>query len=214
MYARLTRPHSLRRHLANAGLLQHDAATLIAGNSDSHSQLRVWDVRGGADGPRERFSLPAHVRGVRCIASLDANTFVCGTTNGWVMHVDLRTGRYERKFAHADCINGLVAPAHHLLVSGGDDGYVRITDLRKCSFAPLGTHRLKHPVFSLAADAEAIYAGVDGGDIRTFDYSAAANPAAALPKGADAGGFTAEQKAALAQAVAGVRRRAAASGAT
>jgi WD40 repeat protein len=40
-------------------------ALLAAGNSDAHSQLRVWDVREPTAGPIDRFSLPPYVKGIR-----------------------------------------------------------------------------------------------------------------------------------------------------
>lgn len=40
---------------------------LVAGNSDTHSQLRVWDVQRAS--LRERFNLPSHTKGVRCVAA-------------------------------------------------------------------------------------------------------------------------------------------------
>lgn len=168
---------------------------LAAGNSDNHSQLRVWDVR--TSSLLERFTLPAYTKGVRCLASPSDATLVGGTTNGWVLLFDLRTGRYERRFAHADCCNALAVSGHYL-VSGGDDKIVRITDLRKHSFSSLGSHRVRSVVYAACCDEEAIFVGCDAGDVRIFDYSAEANP----QTGAEAGGFTAQQKAALSQAIA------------
>ena len=51
-----------------------------------------------------------------------------------------------------------------------------------------------------------LYAGVEGGDLRAFDYSAEANPVQmADGQSGMSGGFTSEQSAALAAAVAGAR---------
>ena len=166
----------------------------------THSQLRTWDVPQAA--LRERFTLPAYVKGVRCLAAPSESTLLGGTTNGWVVHFDLRSGRFERRFAHADCVNALALGGHsnEYLISGGDDKTVRITDLRKGSFAPLGTHRVRSVVFAACCDDEAIYCGCDAGDVRVFDYSAEANPTTSAP-----GGFNAQQKAALASALEAAR---------
>ena len=185
--------------------LLQDGAMLAAGNSDSHSQLRVWDVEAaGVDGLKDRFSLPPYVKGVRCLCAPSESTLLCGTSNGWVVHVDLRNGKYARQFAHNDCVNGLVCVGPYV-ISGGDDKQIRVSDARKNSFAPLGSHRLRSVVFSLAADEESIYAGVDSGDVKVFDYSAEANPDTVAGPGAENGGFTSEQKAALSEALSGAR---------
>ena len=44
---------------------------------------------------------------------------------------------------------------------------VRVTDVRKATYTPLCTHRVRTCVFSLCIDAEAIYAGCDHGVLRT-----------------------------------------------
>ena len=110
----------------------HRDGVLAADNNDSHSQLRIWDLRANPneDGSlRDCFSLPPYVKGVRCVCAPTPSTLICGTTNGWLVHVDLRSGRYEKKSSHADCINGL-AMVHgpHVLASGGDDKIVRLFD--------------------------------------------------------------------------------------
>ena len=119
------------------------------------------------------------------------------------MHFDLRSGKYERRFAHTDCVNALTCVGNYL-ISGGDDKLVRVTDLRKASYVPLGSHRVRSTVFSLAADDEAIYAGLDGGDVRVLDFSPEANPINTEGAGH---GFSDQQKAALAQALSAVNRR-------
>ena len=92
--------------------MHRSGALLAAGNSDTHSQLRVWDLRGGggADSLVERVSLPPYVKGVRCVTAPTEQTLLCGTTNGWVVQFDMRTGRYERKFAHSAVAPHAVAP--------------------------------------------------------------------------------------------------------
>ena len=131
------------------------------------------------------------------------------------MGVDLRTGRYERKFAHTDCVNGVVAVGEHYLVSAGDDKLVRVADVRRMigtgatagggsADTALANHRTRSVVFCLAADEEAIYAGCDHGDVRVFDYSAEANPSA--EQDGVSGGFTGQQKAALAAALSNAQR--------
>ena len=172
---------------------------LAAGNSDTHSQVRVWDLH--AAKLRDRFTLPSYTKGVRCIASPSESTLLGGTTNGWVMHFDLRTGRYERRFAHADCCNALAVTGNYL-VSAGDDKAVRITDLRNHRFSPMGSHRVRSVVFAACCDEESIFVGCDGGDVRILDYSAEANPETAI----EAGGFTAQQKEALSAALDAAQR--------
>lgn len=180
---------------------------LCAGNSDTHSQLRIWDL-GSVGSLRDCFSLPPYVKGVRCICAPTEQTLICGTTNGWVIHVDLRTGRYQKRGAHADCVNGVcMVPSSQVLASGGDDNMLRLADLRMGAYEAVGSHKLQSVVFSLCADEDTLYAGVEGGELKAFDYSADANPL--RPHGcAAAGGFTADQKAALAAAMANERNRA------
>lgn len=194
--------------------LHQQGSLLCAGNSDTHSQLRIWDLRSNphSEGSlRDCFSLPPYVKGVRSICAPTENTLICGTTNGWLVHFDLRSGRYEKKEGHTDCVNGLCAvPGSHILASGGDDKMIRLTDMRMADYQPVGSHRLRSVVFSLCADEEALYAGVEEGDLKTFDYSAEANPI--KPRGSNdcmdnEGGFTAEQKAALAAAMSAARNR-------
>ena len=190
--------------------LHRSGALLAAGNSDTHSQLRVWDLRANpqSDGDaslRDSFSLPSYVKGVRCVCAPTEQTLIVGTTNGWLVHVDLRSGRYEKKGAHADCVNSLaMVGGAPILCSAGDDKVIRISDMRGGAFSPLGSHKLRSVVYSLCADDEAIYAAVEGGDIKTFDYSAEANPLRSAA-GGNEGGFTSEQKQALAAAMAGAR---------
>ena len=164
----------------------------------------MWDVKKGV--LRDRFGLPPYCKGVRCLASPEPSSLVAGTTNGWVLHFDLRTGRWERKFAHAESVNTLAVQGPYL-ISAGDDKLIRISDARggggpSCSFAPLSSHRVRSVVFAAAADAEAVYIGSDASDVRVLDFSAAANPQTA----SDAGGFTTQQKAALASALEASRR--------
>ena len=118
-----------------------------------------------------------------------------------VMLFDLRSGRFERRFAHADCCNALAVTGNYL-VSGGDDRIVRVTDLRRHSFSPLGAHRVRSVVFAACCDEESIYVGCDAGDVRVLDFSAEANPDSC----STAGGFTAQQKAALGAALEAAQR--------
>ena len=178
----------------------HRASTrLAAGNSDTHSQLRVWDLGSGT--LVDRFCLPPYCKGVRCVAASSEQTLVAGCANGWVVWFDLRSGRYERKLAHTDCVNALAAHGPYL-ISAGDDKLVRVSDLRRDSFAPFSAHRVSSTVFSMGVDHEATYVGCDNGDCRVFDYSAAANP----QNDENAGGFSSQQKEALANAIATSRR--------
>ena len=68
--------------------LLRDGSLIAAANSDSHSQLRIWDVRsggsaaGGGGGSRDRVSLPPYVKGVRCLARTSEATILCGTATG------------------------------------------------------------------------------------------------------------------------------------
>ena len=89
---------------------------LVAGNTDAASQVRVWDVREGV--LTDRFSLPGYVKGVRCLAQVGPHHVVAGCTNGWLLSFDLRTGRYEKRMAHTDCIAAL-AVQDGMLVSVG-----------------------------------------------------------------------------------------------
>ena len=193
--------------------LHRQGALLCAGNSDSHSQMRIWDLRGNPhaeDSLRDCFSLPPYVRGVRCICAPTEQTLIVGTTNGWLVQIDLRSGRYEKKGAHSDCVNGLcMVPGSHVLATGGDDKLIRLTDLRMDAYQPLGSHKLRSVVFSLCADEEALYAGVGDGNLKAFDFSAGANPVGPRGGGQEGaeGGFTADQKAALAAAMANDRNR-------
>lgn len=144
------------------------------------------------------------------LAAPTEQTLVCGTTNGWLIHIDLRTGRYEKMGAHSDCVNGAcVVPNSQVIATGGDDKMVRLTDLRMAAaYQPVGAHQLRSVIFSLCADEEALYAGVEEGELKTFDFSATANPIRPRGQGQGGqgqGGFTPEQKAALAAAMAAAR---------
>ena len=108
---------------------------LAAGNSDTHSQLRIWDLKAAT--LRDRFTLPAYCKGIRALVASSETTLVGGAGNGWVVLFDLRSGRFERRLAHTDCVNTLaVASDNRYLISGGDDKSLRVTDLRKMSFSP------------------------------------------------------------------------------
>lgn len=120
-----------------------------------------------------------------CHCAWQDTTLLAGTTNGWVLLFDLRTGRFERRLAHADCCNALAVSGHYL-VSAGDDKLVRISDLRKHSFQSLGAHRVRSVVFAACADTEAIYAGCDAGDGATAASHATASPTLASPCAAHA----------------------------
>ena len=85
----------------------------------------------------------------------------------------------------------------------GDDKLARLTDLRKQSYAPLASHRLRTQCFAACTDDEAIYVGGDNGDVRILDFSQAANAHA----GEVNGGFNSRQKAALAAAIEAVSRQ-------
>jgi WD40 repeat protein len=124
----------------------------------------------------------------------------CGS--GWIVSFDLRTGRFDKKFAHKDCVNA-VAVRGPYLVSAGDDKLVRVTDLRRDAFAPLSAQRAESTVFSVGLDHDTVYAGSDNGDLLTFDYSAASNPRTEE----NAGGFNSQQKEALAAAIEASSRR-------
>ena len=62
---------------------------------------------------------------------------------------------------------------------------------------------MRSVVFAACCDEESIFVGCDAGDVRIFDYSAEANPQTA---GGTAGGFTAQQKAALGAALEAAQR--------
>ena len=175
---------------------------LAAGNSDTHSQLRIWDLKAAT--LRDRFTLPAYCKGIRALVASSETTLVGGAGNGWVVLFDLRSGRFERRLAHTDCVNTLaVASDNRYLISGGDDKSLRVTDLRKMSFSPVASHRVRSVVFAACCDAEAIYVGCDAGDVRVFDYSAEANP---QQQNSGSGGFDARQKEALAAALQAAQR--------
>lgn len=178
---------------------------LAAGNTDAHSQLRMWDLRSAGAALRDRFNLPAYCKGVRCIAALGEhapNELVAGTTNGWALRFDVRTGRYERVYSHAECVSAIVAQGR-TLVSTGDDKLVRVMDARH-SFAPLSSHRVRSTIYSAACDDESIFLGVGDGDVRCLDFSAASN---AHTDTEGCGGFDSRQKAALTAALESAHRK-------
>ena len=176
-------------------------AQLAAGNTFSHSQLRVWDVPSGT--LVDRFSLPAACRGVRCVQLVQSShVLIVGCANGWIFWCDLRTGRYERRLAHSECVNTLHVRGN-LLVSAGDEGVVRLTDMR--TLAPVGAHKLTRIVNAACCDEERLYVACDDGLLRMYDYS---DSAARLLKGRnDGGGFTQQQREAFARAIEAARRR-------
>ena len=63
--------------------------------------------------------------GARCL-DLGEQTLIAGCANGWVVWCDLRSGRFERKFAHNDCVNTLHVQGD-MLVTAGDDGLVKLS---------------------------------------------------------------------------------------
>lgn len=176
---------------------------LAAGNTDSHSQLRVWDLRAAGGRLRDRFSLPSYCKGVRCLAPLGEHApheLVAGCSNGWVVKFDLRAGRYVRLYSHADCVSALAVHGA-MLISTGDDQVVRVAETRR-HLAPLASHRTRSIVFAAAADEQTIYLGVGDGDVRCLDFSAYANA-----HNEAGGGFDARQKAALAEVARTVARQ-------
>jgi len=181
----------------------HRAGTaLAAANTFSRSQLRVWDLLTGA--LVDRFTLPAASRGVRCVQLLpEDRALVAGCANGWVIWCDLRCGRYEKKMAHAECVNSVHVRGNQL-VTAADDGMVRITDGR--TWGAIGSHKLKRIVFGAVCDDTRVFAGCDDGTVHMYDYSQQA--AEALHLREQGGGFSAQQKQALSAAVEAARRRA------
>lgn len=103
---------------------------------------------------------------------------------------DLRSGRFERKLAHPEMVNTLEWRDGTLLTAG-DDGVVRLNDAG--TFATVAAHRVGRCVFAARFDRTRIFAGLDNGEVRVFDYSSRA--AATLAGGE--GGFTPQQKQAL-----------------
>ena len=186
--------------------LHRAGLALAAGNTFSRSQLRVWDLPTGA--MVDRFTLPAACRGVRCVQLLpEEHGLIAGCANGWIVWCDLRCGRFEKKMAHAECVNSVQLRGGKL-VTAADDGLVRITDARNFAVS-IGAHRLKRVVFSACCDDERLFAGCDDGTVHMFDYSAAA--AAALHAREQGGGFSVQQKEAFGAAIEAARRRANAS---
>ena len=181
--------------------IERDGRGAVAvGNSAAHSQIRVWDEATGA--LRDRFSLPGRCGGVRCLR-LHGPALLCGCDNGWLVQIDLRTGTFERKLAHAECINGMVLDVDtHRLVSASDDGTVRVTDAR--TFTALHSQRVRRIVFDVAADRERLYAACDDGSVRVYDHGrAAASTAAAIGSTT----FDAQQRHALSLALQTARSR-------
>ena len=181
--------------------IERDGRGAVAvGNSAAHSQIRVWDEATGA--LRDRFSLPGRCGGVRCLR-LHGPALLCGCDNGWLVQIDLRTGTFERKLAHAECINGMVLDVDtHRLVSASDDGTVRVTDAR--TFTALHSQRVRRIVFDVAADRERLYAACDDGSVRVYDHGRAAASTAAASGSTT---FDAQQRHALSLALQTARSR-------
>jgi WD40 repeat protein len=185
--------------------LQRAGPAVAAGNTFSRSQLRVWDLSTGV--LVDRFSLPASCRGVRCLQMVadeasDSATLVAGCANGWLVQCDLRSGRYERKMAHPECINSVFVRGD-MLLTAGDDGVVRMTDMR--TWGSISSHKIKRVVVGACCDEERLFAGCDDGTVRMYDYSAHA--AISIRARQEGGGFTAQQKQAFSAAVEAARRR-------
>ena len=59
----------------------------------------------------------------------------------------MRSGTFERLgCSHNDCVNAVYMHGH-MMLSAGDDGLIKMTDMR--TFAPLATHRLRRAVCSV-----------------------------------------------------------------
>ena len=79
-----------------------------------------------------------HMHTYRCVQLLpEDRALVAGCANGWVIWCDLRCGRYEKKMAHAECVNSVHVRGDKL-VTAADDGMVRMTDGR--IWAAVGSH--------------------------------------------------------------------------
>ena len=185
--------------------LQREGVVLAAGNTFSHSQVRVWDVSRGS--LTDRFSLAPQCRGVRCLQIVSgAREMIAGCANGWIVFCDLRTGRFERhSYSHSDCINSLFLHGDYLL-SASDDGLVKLTDRRTFGAeGPIAIHKFKRIVSSACCDDEHIFAGMDDGTVRVFDYSF--RGAATLRRRQQGGGFTVQQREAFSAAIEAARRR-------
>lgn len=181
--------------------LQRTEGIVAAGNTFSRSQLRVWDPTSAV--LTRRFHLPTHTKGVRCMQVLP-RTIIAGCANGWILLCDLRTGRFEKRLAHSECVNALHIQGGNILISAGDDGIVKLTDVR--TFGSLSSHKLQRIVSSAVSDSERLYSGCDDGVIHSFDYSIQANRNLEERRQAS-GSFTAAQQQALMEALKASRAR-------
>ena len=178
--------------------LHRRGTTVAAANSDRSSPLRTWDLATGE--LVDRFSLPSFCRGARCLQMHAENMLVAGCGNGWVILADLRTGRFERRLAHPEMVNTLEVRGD-ILLTGGDDGVVRLTDAR--TFTTFASHRIGRSIAVARFNDTRLYAGCENGEVRCFDYSWRADKAI----GTGEGGLTPQQKQAFAQAITAARRR-------
>ena len=177
--------------------LQRRGSIVAAANSDRSSPLRTWDLLTGE--LLDRFALPSFCCGARCLQLYD-QMLVAGCGNGWVIVADLRTGRFERRLAHPEMVNTIEVRGDTLL-TGGDDGVVRLTDAR--TFATFASHRMGRSITAARFNETRLYAGCENGEVRAFDYSWRADRAI----GTGEGGLTPQQKQALAKAITAARHR-------
>ena len=118
-----------------------DGALLAAGNSDTHSQLRVWDLRANPQSDEDASLRDAS----RCrrmseygVCARRRATLIVGTC-GWLVHVDLRSGGYEKRVHRTASIRSRWSAARRFLCSVG---MTRSYELATCVAArfPLGSH--------------------------------------------------------------------------
>ena len=161
--------HELGGHTGevNAVAYAPNGAALATGGDDG--TVRIWDTRTG----QQQHELTGHTGGVNAVAyAPDGATLATGGPyDGTVRIWDTRTGQQQHELGgHTRRVNAVAyAPDGATLATGGDDGIVRIWDMRTGQQHELGGHTRRVNAVAYAPNGAALATGGDDGTVRIWD---------------------------------------------
>jgi WD40 repeat protein/Tfp pilus assembly protein PilF len=127
--------------------------------------VRVWDLASGS----EIRALPAHPTQVTSTSvSPDATRVAAASADGTVRVHELATGNAVHELKHARRVLSVAVTSRHVL-TGGDDGLVRVFDLQSGrELRTLAGHQKAVGKLAVASDGQTVASGSDDGTVKVW----------------------------------------------
>jgi WD40 repeat protein len=133
-------------------------------SSDADHALKMWSARNGS--LTRIINTPANISIIAVSFSMDGNKIAAGTREGTIVILSVNDGALVGTFAdkHEGSMNAMVYCREHTILSGGDDGRLRIWNVEKSGKKPLKVKAHDGSISFISATTDGSFAATASAD--------------------------------------------------